>query len=167
LIEEHQISAGEFELEFVGTQDVGLHKMISELGIDSYVTLTNSVSYAESLRRMEMISFGLVIEADLEEGIFFPSKVVDYFQMQKPILAISPAEGVMMDLSMSAKAVVHADNRDVKAITTVLLAIYNAWKKDPELKAFAVSDELQTGYSDDKAVHNYQDIFLQILEQNV
>jgi hypothetical protein len=166
LIDEHGISSEEFKLEFIGTQDVGLHTMISELEISSYVTISQAVSYTESLRHMERISFGLVIEADMKEGIFFPSKVADYFQMRKPVLAISPAQGVLHDLSLKEKAVVHTNNRDVKAITAVLLAIYKAWKSDPALKAFAVSHELQQKYSDEKAVHNYQDLFMRILKQN-
>jgi glycosyltransferase involved in cell wall biosynthesis len=55
------------------------------------ITVTNSVSYLESLHLMKSANLLLVIDAPSDEvSIFFPSKLADYIGANKPILGISP-----------------------------------------------------------------------------
>lgn len=159
---EENISNRIFEIQFIGKQDERLITLLFELGLKDYVKVIDQVSYLESLERMKEISIGLVIEAELEEGIFFLSKVVDYFQMGKPIFAISPANGHLHDMSLNLKSVIHATNDSVDSIKSKLVEIYEVWKVDKSLKLYAIDEEAIKVYSNESIVNQYDDLFAQI-----
>lgn len=54
------------------------------------VTFFPYVSYIESLQIMEKVDLLLLIDANIKESIFLPSKLVDYLGSKKPIIAITP-----------------------------------------------------------------------------
>ena len=49
-----------------------------------------SVSYLASLRLMATANILLIIDAPFDFSVFFPSKLIDYMSLFKPILAITP-----------------------------------------------------------------------------
>jgi glycosyltransferase involved in cell wall biosynthesis len=69
----------------------------------------------------------LLIEAKMKDGIFFPSKLADYLQGRRPILALSPTRGVVADcLRHGGGIVVEPD--DVDGISLALTRLYDAWE---------------------------------------
>ena len=64
----------------------------------------------------------LVIDADMNENIFFPSKLLDYFYYQKPILGITPKIGVTHDLLTESNNFSFECN-DVRGISVFLSEI--------------------------------------------
>lgn len=64
-----------------------------------------SVSYKESLRLMTESDALILIDAQAECSLFFPSKLVDYIGADKPILAITP-EGTAASIARSVGGVV-------------------------------------------------------------
>jgi hypothetical protein len=69
----------------------------------------------------------LLVEANLQEGIFFPSKLSDYLAGGRPILALSPRRGVAADF-LSAGGGVLATPEDVPAIAAALEKLHDLWR---------------------------------------
>ena len=158
-IKDNNIKISELEIQFIGKQDSKLSEKIEKYEIHDYVKIIKPTSYIESLKCLNEVSMGLVIEAKLDEGIFFPSKVVDYFQMQKPILAISPEVGFLHDISLKFNSVIHANNQSVEAVQDKLTQIYSEWKNDPELSKYAVNEEIVVAYSSKTILAQYMTLF--------
>ncbi len=69
----------------------------------------------------------LLVEANLEEGVFFPSKLSDYLSGDRPILALSPRRGVAADLLAEGGGVL-AGPEDVTGIAEALERLYDLWR---------------------------------------
>jgi hypothetical protein len=69
----------------------------------------------------------LLVEANLEEGIFFPSKLSDYLSDGRPILALGPHRGVAADL-LSGGGGVLAGPEDVAGIVAALERLHGLWR---------------------------------------
>jgi hypothetical protein len=69
----------------------------------------------------------LLVEANLEEGVFFPSKLSDYLSGDRPILALSPRRGVAADF-LSQGGGLLAGPEDVGGIAEALERLYDLWR---------------------------------------
>jgi hypothetical protein len=76
---------------------------------------------------MAAADVALLIEADLEEGVFFPSKLSDYLAGSRPILALSPRRGVAADF-LAAGGGVLAGPEDVAGIAAALERLHGLWR---------------------------------------
>lgn len=90
-------SPGTIAATFVGPRWPRLAGIIRELELAQDVTLVDPVPHLEALKICASGDLLLLIEAPLEEGIFLPSKFVDYVSTGKPILALSPASSEVAD----------------------------------------------------------------------
>lgn len=72
-------------------------KSIKELGTEEYFKIYPAVDYEDSLRLMRQAPVLLLIEADMSESPFMPSKYFDYLFSNRPILAISPPKNSLED----------------------------------------------------------------------
>lgn len=59
----------------------------------------------------------------MDEGIFLPSKLIDYIAARKPILALSPRMGVAADMA-AAGELLRVDPDDVPAIQAAIASLY-------------------------------------------
>ena len=88
------------------------------------------VSYAESFTVMKNYDVSLIIEAACEEGIFLPSKVADYLQINSSIFAVSPQTGVLRDLYENGVIGYCANVRDADDIERQLERIVMDFNND-------------------------------------
>ena len=70
----------------------------------------------------------LLVEANMKEGIFLPSKLADYLGGKRPIFALSPANGVTADYLRSGGGVV-AQPDDVNGIAGSLDRLYELFQQ--------------------------------------
>ncbi|WP_297676944.1 glycosyltransferase [uncultured Bacteroides sp.] len=117
------------ELMFLGViqraTDNFLDLLIKQYDLEHIVKFHPPVSYQESLKIVAKYDICLLIEAPCKEGIFLPSKVVDYLQNKKPIFAISPQNGMMSDLHKQGIVDYVANVIDVEDIYKTLEQAYN------------------------------------------
>lgn len=78
------------KFEFIGT---GIEEAAEALNaITPGLCVTHGyVGYRESLKLMRTANLLLLVDADVEFSPYYPSKLVDYFGSQRPVLAISPS----------------------------------------------------------------------------
>jgi glycosyltransferase involved in cell wall biosynthesis len=115
------------ELEILGVEEVGLVNMVAHLGLGGYIKIIGPCSYLQTLERLAASTVPVLVEAACPEGIFLPSKLVDYLQVRRPILAVSPKPGTLDDLVREHGGGLVADVRSVDEIEKALRTLYRAW----------------------------------------
>ena len=104
--------------------------LIQKYSLEDYVKCPGSYPYLEALEKMSSYDVLVLIEAILDKGIFFPSKLTDSAHLDKPILAVSPQNGFAHDLIGKYGGGIHADNNDYKKIKAAVKQLYDAWQAD-------------------------------------
>jgi hypothetical protein len=133
------------QLTFVGPDDPDVARLAAELGIHSLVHSVGRVSYERSLNYIGRASAGVLIEADIKNGIYLPSKLCDYICAGVPVLALSPDDGTVADLSSNSGMLVVPPN-NVPRICQSLVLLFRAYSKRA-LDSFAPSRGLVRMFS--------------------
>ena len=110
-------------LTLVGTEDEATKERIRELGLEGTVTSVGPTNYEESLARIRSATVCVLVEAEMAEGIFLPSKLVDYISAKKPVLALSPRLGVVADL-VPGGGITRVDAGDARGIRDAIRGLY-------------------------------------------
>ena len=111
------------ELVFVGSVDDDIKSLIIALKANSYIKILPAVSYEESMDMLKDYDLAILIEAPCDEGIFLPTKIVDFMQVRIPVFAISPKVGILNDLYKKGNIGYFADCTDEQAIENELKKI--------------------------------------------
>jgi glycosyltransferase involved in cell wall biosynthesis len=126
-------------LVLVGPKDEETQSLISELGLERNVQTVGRVNYEDSLDYIASASACILIEACVNEGIFLPSKLSDYFACGKPVLALSPRIGTAADLADRGE-LIRVDH-DPDAVRNAIAEFYSEFKQGT-LSARSPSDRL-------------------------
>ena len=110
----------DFILYLVGSYDESVKDLVKHLGLEGNIGLIGSLNYKESMEFITKCDVALIIEAQCEDGIYLPTKVVDSLQCSLPILCISPNPGVLKDIITKYKVGYYADNTSLDEITKTL-----------------------------------------------
>ena len=111
------------KLALVGQKDDQTELLIQKLGLRANVESVGRVSYEESLKHIASASVCILVEADFEEGMFFPSKLADYLAAGKPVLALSPKKGVAADLALQG-GITRVDSKSANEICSAVENLY-------------------------------------------
>jgi glycosyltransferase involved in cell wall biosynthesis len=142
-----------FRFDVFGVIDPEMPDLIAQLGLDEEVHCLPPKNYGEMLRSLSNYDYLLVLEADYEIGILMLSKTSDYVSVQRPIIAISPKEGVLADYLNQYGGGILLDNRDENKVYEGLRALFS---KEIEVHA---SPQLQRALSPATIVGIYEEIF--------
>ena len=121
-------SEDNFEIVIVGSDLETLLTKSSELNIDKTLRILTVKSYQETLEIMAGATVLLIIEASCDEGIFFPSKFVDFIQTGRPILAVSPRNGTLFDILSEHGGGLAVDCTSADDVARGITDLYTAWK---------------------------------------
>jgi len=105
-----------FEISFIGKQDEAFREVIERYKLEENISILSPSSYIVNLQLMENFDLALLVEAEMQEGIYLPTKVGDYMQSGLPIWSLSPKIGIMNDLFLEGKIDYFSDNNCVDAI---------------------------------------------------
>jgi glycosyltransferase involved in cell wall biosynthesis len=111
------------KLTFVGPPDKTTESLVSALQLESIVHSVGRVTYEESLLYVQAATACVLVEAEMSEGIFLPSKLVDYLSARKPVLALSPGVGVVNDMAKSG-GILRVEVGDVEAVRRAIGSLY-------------------------------------------
>ena len=113
---------------FVGSMAPEHEALLCALELEDVVDIVGPCSYEDANALLRTASVQFIIEAPCEEGIFLPSKLVDYLQNSRPILAVSPKSGTLSDIVCHYGCGEAADCRDPQSIYSALNKMYSAWQ---------------------------------------
>ncbi len=125
--------------------------------ISGFVTFEPSMSPEAVRTWMAEADVSLLVEADLAEGIFFPSKLSDYLADGRPILALSPRRGVAADFLATGGGVL-AGPEDVAGIAAALERLHALWQAG-RLAELAPHPEQAAAVSAASVVPLYEQVF--------
>lgn len=114
--------------DILGTSDEYTNNMISKYNIDC-IHFLGSFPYLKALNIMSTYDVFILIEQRMDYGIYFPSKLVDYAQLNKPILAISPIKGFVSTSLTTLGGGIVADNTSREEVKNALSKLYKAWEE--------------------------------------
>ncbi|HXY59428.1 MAG TPA: glycosyltransferase [Methylocystis sp.] len=86
------------EIEIVGQLDPAAEAAAAKLGLHERIRLVGGLPYMACLERLAAADLLLLLEAPCARGVFLPSKLIDYIEVGRPILAVSPRIGVVREL---------------------------------------------------------------------
>lgn len=133
-------AATDTKLILVGPGDKEMQSMICELDLQRNVEFIGRVNYEESLNYIASASVCVLAEAQMDEGIFFASKLADYIAHGKPVLALSPKIGTASDLANRGELIrVDQNPEAVKDAIAILYAKF----KNGTLNSCNPSERLQ------------------------
>src|SRR5262249_51379562 len=98
------------------------------------------VSYEQSLEHIAAAALCVLVEADLPEGVFLPSKLCDYLAARKPVLALSPDRGTVSDLAEHG-GVRRVRPDDSRGVRLALVDLFDAFE-ERRLEQFRPPDAL-------------------------
>jgi Glycosyl transferase 4-like domain len=127
-LNECEVARNLTKVTLVGPEDPGTQAHVRQLGLEGTVASVGPTDYEESLKYIRSSTACLLVEGDMAEGIFLPSKLVDYITAQKPILALSPRIGVVADL-VSGGGIIRVDPGDACAIRDAIRGLYEDFRK--------------------------------------
>ncbi len=132
--------------------------MVQKYSLEKYVRFIGAFSYMEALKKMSTYNVLVIIEADMKDGIFLPSKVTDYSQLGVPIFAITPQKSCISRLIDTYGGGVTADCSSVNFICAGIEELYHDWKSDLGMKKYDTT-KLYSNFKPENIIENYKTIF--------
>lgn len=148
-------------VRFIGSGEEYLPVMVDRLGLAGVVSIEAPMSYEKALAAVAESSVAVVIEAPMAEGIFFPSKVADFVQVGRPILAVSPKTGVLSDLLAEAGGGIAADCTSAESVALALEILFKSWSAGTLEQDFH-SGRIGSLFSPERALEVCLDIISQV-----
>lgn len=145
---------------FIGQEEDGIRNLVKDYELNQIVKCTGRVHYEESLKCIASAHLCLLIEMQMQEGIFLPSKLADYVAAGKPVLAVSPKDGVLNDLSGNSE-ICRVDSDDPNAIADAIIHYYIAFKNN-ELESCAPSKDLRAKFDEENVVGRFLDLAIRL-----
>jgi glycosyltransferase involved in cell wall biosynthesis len=130
-----------FEIEIVGRIASEFEAAAAEHGLQDIVRSIGGLPFLECLERLADADLQLLIEASCDRGVFLPSKLVDYIEVGKPILALSPQIGVVHDLIEVHRFAQFAVNDSVVGIEAALERCFVEHRRSSDRSARAAALE--------------------------
>jgi len=103
--------ARDLRVAFIGSQGGELKAAAQRCGVDGACQFLPEMEHEQCARHLSDSDALLVIEAQMSESVFLPTKFVDYAGTRKPILAVAPRQSTIADLIDSYGGGVLADCR--------------------------------------------------------
>ena len=114
---------GKIQFDLLGRRTPICDALLGKYHLEHMVHFPGSFPYLEALKKMNAYDVLVLVEALMKKGIFFASKIVDYAQLRKPILAISPRSGFAADM-LGKYGMFVSDNTSEEHIYSSLKEIY-------------------------------------------
>ncbi|GGJ89014.1 glycosyltransferase [Parabacteroides faecis] len=150
------------EITFIGKQDENFTNLIKNYNLDDNINIITPKDYITNLEIMSKFDLALLIEANMEEGIFLPTKLGDYMQCRLPIWTISPKTGEANDLYKDRSILYFSDVSSHESIADSLKIIYSDYlTKKSHFQRRNIIEEYQQDY----ILNLYKKIF-NIIENN-
>jgi Glycosyltransferase len=149
------------KVNILGLEEIGLNNLVKKYHLEKNVNFVGPLSYIKTLDRCLESDVLVVLEAPYVEGIYLPSKFVDYVQTGRPILAISPATGTLRDLLSAHGGGIAADCTSVEDIVLALEKLYAVWLSGT-LDEVYNSRKLHDLFSTETIIGLYKKIFSEV-----
>jgi len=150
--------ARDVRVVFIGPPDGELRETARRYGADEACQFLPEMEHARCVRYLADSDALLVIEAQMTESIFLPTKFVEYAQTRKPILAVAPRHGTIADLLVNYGGGVLADCCSPAAVAAALESLYSSRQS----VAAGRCGRLHSLFTEEAVVAQYDAIFRRV-----
>lgn len=147
----------DIRLYIMGQYSEDIEKLAKVEGVADNVSFIPSCAYMESLKKLQEFDVLVLVEAEMEKGIYAPSKLTDYAQCNRPILVVSPRMGYARNLSQLSEDCVFVDNQNVQDIANGIIALHSRKKEGVALDRTEGLSQ-RAGYTGEQVVDIYRKI---------
>jgi hypothetical protein len=145
-------------IRFIGLPLANLRETTRKLGLDEIVSMEPVKPYEDTQEILAASNVLVVLEAPCKEGIFFPSKFVDFVQTGHPILAVSPVNGTVTDILTENGGGIAANCDSPEAVEGAIKTLYVTWKEG-SLESKYGSSRLFYLFGEKHVISQYLEIF--------
>jgi glycosyltransferase involved in cell wall biosynthesis len=135
------------------------------IGVGDLLRIEPARPYEEMFEALARSDVLVVIEAPLKEGIFLPSKFVDYVQTGRPILALSPTVGTLPDILSTHGGGLAVDGSSPSAVADAIETFYRHWETGSLDVAYG-SSKLVELFSQQRVLGQYAELFRHVLARH-
>jgi glycosyltransferase involved in cell wall biosynthesis len=121
-------AAERLTIRFLGTDPDQLCPHVENAASGVNIEIVGRLPHQACLTELSQSHILLVVEAEVPEGIFLPTKVVDYASVGRPILALSPSTGTLVDVLTAYGGGIAVDNKSTEQIASALEQLLVAWR---------------------------------------
>lgn len=146
------------DIQFIGPIEGNVKEIAKNEGVDKIIHFIDRVSYDKALEYIANADIMLIIEAQMDEGIFLPSKLADILGYHKPVFAISPKNGVLNELITNYHGGRVADCMSINSIQDNLIQIFCDWATDKLKNIIYNTTNLRSPFTEDNVWQVTQDI---------
>lgn len=114
-------------LDIMGVVNDFTKPLIAKYKLEGVVRCVGGLPFAQAMRSMGSYNVLVLLEATMDHGYYFPSKLADYIQLNKPILSLSPTTGFVHDMVEKYGRILAVDNTDYKSIKSAVSELYSSW----------------------------------------
>lgn len=118
---------GRLSLTLLGGQNQAYQEMARSMGLEDLVEFKDSVPHTECQRLIQECDLPVMIDTIGYGGVFLPSKLIEYFAFQKPVMALtepnSAVSGLLQDCGLP-----FADLTDSTQSAQVLEDFLHRWE---------------------------------------
>ncbi len=129
-------------LNLIGHATDLIREKVETFDLSRIVTMTPNVAYTESLKIARAADLLLVIDAPAANSVFFPSKIVDYLPLRRPILALTPSNGASARV-LGGLGLPIVDPTDQAGILIALRGAIRRWQRGDEATPIPAHDAIQ------------------------
>jgi len=115
------------EVLFIGNYGAETARLVKELQLEKYVKLKGQISHKKCLEYLISSDVLLLLITSKEN---LTGKMFEYFASQKPIIAISPIDGLASKLIRSINAGTVIPPRNIELVKKTILFYYNRWRNE-------------------------------------
>jgi glycosyltransferase involved in cell wall biosynthesis len=126
---------GRLKAVFVGEDTGHYHELARSLGISGVVDLLPSIPYQQCQQMIADSDLLLVLDAPQTEGIFLPTKLIEYLAHQKPVLGLSESGSTVHEVLQECD-LAFADQNSPEDIACMIEKLLTQW----ETGAWSVSE---------------------------
>jgi glycosyltransferase involved in cell wall biosynthesis len=146
---------------FIGIDDNNIRDLAISYGIDSVIQYIGKQKYSETLGILSKCDVLLTIDPPDTDGVILTSKLVDYAQTGRPILALTTKFSTSDEIITNYGGGIAVDCHSSEAIIDALIELYSHWEKNTLDEKYG-SYRLYNIFSPETVVDKYKKIFLQI-----
>lgn len=155
LIDEYNIR---MRFDIMGYANEFTQQLIIKYQLEDTVHFIGAYPYIKAIDLLQNYDVLVLIEAILAYGVFFPSKLVDYVQVGRPIIAVSPVNGYVSTMLNTYGGGIAVDNTQYKDIKRALKNMYDKWSQGILCDAYN-SALLRDCYSSNSVIDKYNLLF--------
>jgi glycosyltransferase involved in cell wall biosynthesis len=154
-------NADSFHIRFIVDRPDIVAECAQNMGIGNIVKIEISRPYSQMPQTLAESDVLVIIEAPLKEGIFMPGKLVDYVQIGRPILALSPKVGTINDIISKYGGGIAVNCQSPSSVSQAFQTLHAHWSEGNLNRNYG-SNRLTALFSQERVLRLYMELFEKI-----